>query len=143
MSVASIISGKGADVITTSPDRSLHETAQTMAQKGIGAIIVVGLAGEIVGILSERDIMRAIAESGAGALDHRVSTHMTKKVVTTELTSSAVSVMQRMTAGRFRHMPVVEDGKLAGVVSIGDLIKHRLSQLEEEQQALKEYIATA
>ncbi len=143
MSVASILSGKSTNVITTTPDMSLHETAQTMAQKGIGAIIVIGASGEIVGILSERDIMRAIAESGAAALDHRVSTHMTKKVVTTDLASSAVSVMQRMTAGRFRHMPIVEDGKLAGVVSIGDLIKHRLSQLEEEQQALKEYIATA
>lgn len=143
MSVASILSVKGANVVTTTPDRNLRETAQLMAKSGIGAVIVCSSIGEIVGILSERDIMRAIADEGAPALEHRVSSHMTKNVVTADPTSTAVSVMQRMTAGRFRHMPIVEDGKLVGVVSIGDLIKHRLAELEEEQQALKEYIATA
>jgi len=143
MSVSSIVSGKGAGVVTTTPDRTLHQAAQLMAQQGIGAVIVMGSTGDIVGIVSERDIMRAIAESGAAALEHRVSSHMTKNVVTTNMAASAVSVMQRMTAGRFRHMPIVENGRLSGIVSIGDLIKHRLSQLEEEQQALKEYIATA
>ena len=143
MSVAQILSGKGNNVITTTPDRTLHETAQTMARHGIGAIIVCNAANEIAGILSERDIMRAISVHGADALEQRVSSHMTAKVVTAEPVSTVHSVMQRMTAGRFRHMPVVQGGKLAGVVSIGDLIKHRLSELEEEQQALKEYIATA
>ena len=143
MSVAHILSVKGTDVITTTPDKSLHETAQTMARHGIGAIVVCGSTGEIAGILSERDIMRAIAEHGANALEQRVSSHMTKKVMTAEKISTAISVMQRMTAGRFRHMPVLHDGELAGLVSIGDLIKHRLAELEDEQQALKEYIATA
>ncbi len=143
MSVAQILSGKGTHVVTTAPDKTLHETAQLMAQKGIGAVLVCTTAGEISGIISERDIMRAIAGSGAQALEQRVSSHMTRNVMTAEPSSTVVSVMQRMTAGRFRHMPVVRDGKLAGVVSIGDLIKHRLSELEHEQEVLKEYIATA
>ncbi len=143
MSVAHILSVKGSSVVTTAPGKTLQETAQVMAANGIGAILVCNANGELAGILSERDIMRAIAEKGASALDDRVSSHMTTKVITTDPGSTVVNVMQRMTAGRFRHMPVLHDGKLTGVVSIGDLIKYRLSELEDEQQALKEYIATA
>lgn len=143
MSVAHILSVKGNNVVSTHPDRTLKEAAQIMAQHGIGAILVFGVANEIAGILSERDIMRAISQHGAGALEQRVSSHMTRKVVTATPDQTVVSVMQRMTSGRFRHMPVLQNGQLVGILSIGDLIKHRLSQLEEEQQALKEYIATA
>lgn len=143
MSIAQILSGKGHKVITTTPERSLHETAQLMAQHGIGAIIVSGVSGGIAGILSERDIMRAISQHGAGALEQRVSSYMTRNVVTVEPNATVHYVMHRMTSGRFRHMPVLRNGELIGIVSIGDLIKHRLAELEEEQQALKEYIATA
>ena len=143
MSVTQILSVKGKNVLTTTPDRNLHETAQTMAKHGIGAIIVCGAAGEIAGILSERDILRAVAEHGAGALDRQVSSHMTRNVVTAAPDATVHSLMQRMTAGRFRHMPIVRDGELEGIVSIGDLIKHRLEELQDEQQALKDYIATA
>lgn len=143
MSVAQILSVKGDQVITTTPEQTLHETAQLMAKHGIGAIIVSGVSGTIAGILSERDIMRAISQHGAGALEQRVSSYMTRAVITVEPSATVPNVMHRMTAGRFRHMPVVRDGVLIGIVSIGDLIKHRLTELEEEQQALKEYIATA
>ena len=143
MSVTQILSVKGKKVVTTTPDRDLRETAQTMAKHGIGAIIVCGAAGEIAGILSERDILRAVAEHGAGALDQRVSSHMTRNVVSASPDATVHLLMQRMTAGRFRHMPVLRDGELEGIVSIGDLIKHRLGELEDEQQALKDYIATA
>lgn len=143
MSVAHILAGKGNRVVTTTPDRTLHEVAQVMSSHSIGAIIVCGAKGEIVGILSERDIMRSVANQGVRALDERVSSHMTKNVSTSTPDTTVIMVMQKMTAGRFRHMPIVSDGELVGIVSIGDLIKHRLSELEGEQQALKEYIASA
>ena len=143
MSVTQILSVKGNKVVTATPDRTLHETAQTMASNGIGAIIVCGAAGEIAGILSERDILRAVAEHGARALEQRVSSHMTRNVVTATPDATVHMLMQRMTAGRFRHMPVLRNGELEGIVSIGDLIKHRLGELEDEQQALRAYIATA
>lgn len=143
MSVANILSVKGHGVVTAAPDQTLFELTQLLADKGIGAVVVLDRAGAIAGIISERDVMRAIAKRGASALEERVSSNMTRSVETTGEDASVMSVMQRMTKGRFRHMPVVSGGQLTGVISIGDLIKNRLADMEQEQQALKEYIGTA
>ena len=143
MSVAHILDAKGANVVTISPGRSLHEAAQSMMRHGIGAIIICGPGERVEGILSERDIMRAVAAEGPEALDHPIVQHMTAKVIFATPSDAATLIMQRMTAGRFRHMPVLRNGRLAGIISIGDLIKHRLGELESEQQALREYIAAA
>lgn len=143
MNVAHILSQKGRDVVTVSPDFSLHDVCQLMSEKGIGAVVVCARDGDVVGILSERDIMRTIAASGARALEERVSSHMTSTVVTCREDTTIQSVMERMTEGRFRHVPVVREGRLAGIISIGDLIKNRLAEAESEQDELKRYIATA
>jgi CBS domain-containing protein len=143
MSVALILAAKGHDVTTTQPHRTLQEAAAVLAEKGIGAVIVTGGNGEVLGILSERDIVKAIGRQGVGVLQESVSKYMTSKVVTAHMDDSIDQVMEQMTQGRFRHLPVIKDGRLAGVVSIGDVVKHRLDAMENEQRAMREYIATA
>ena len=143
MTVARILATKGRDVVTTQPHRTLSEVAKMLIDKGIGAVVVTGTNGEVLGIISERDIVRAIARQGAAALDHAVSRHMTAKVITTRERATLNSLMETMTAGRFRHVPVVENDRLVGLVSIGDVVKHHVADIETEQRALKEYIATA
>jgi CBS domain-containing protein len=143
MTVKSILGAKGRDVITASPASTLQDLANTLAGKRIGAIVVAGPGGEVLGIISERDVVKAVAAAGAAALSAPVSAHMTAKVVTCGEDQTIVSVMEHMTNGRFRHMPVVRDGRLIGIVSIGDIVKHRVAEMEHEQQALKEYIASA
>ena len=143
MNVASILSVKGADVVTAPPHRTVAEALSVLAGKGIGAIVVTGARGEVLGIFSERDIVRAFAKDGAAALEHPVSRYMTAKVTTTTENASITDVMEAMTAGRFRHVPVVRNGALAGLVSIGDVVKNRLAEIETEHQALRDYIATA
>lgn len=143
MTVKSILGAKGRDVITASPSATLQELANLLAGKRIGAIVVAGAGGEVLGIISERDVVKAVAAAGAGALAAPVSAHMTTKVVTCGEDQTIVSVMEQMTEGRFRHMPVVREGRLIGIVSIGDIVKHRVAEMESEQQALKEYIASA
>jgi CBS domain-containing protein len=143
MTVALIIAAKGNEVTTTQPHRTLQEIATLLAEKGIGAVIVTGGNGEVLGILSERDIVRAVGRHGAASLQDAVSKYMTSKVVTARMDDAIDHVMQQMTAGRFRHLPVVHNGRLSGVVSIGDVVKHRLELIESEHRALREYIATA
>lgn len=143
MTVARILATKGRDVVTAQPHRTLNEVAKILSDKGIGAIVVTGANGEVLGIISERDIVRAVARLGAPALDHAVSRHMTAKVVTTHEKATVDSLMETMTAGRFRHVPVVENGRLVGLISIGDAVKHYVAEIETEQRALKEYIASA
>lgn len=143
MTVAGILASKGRDVIATQPHRTLLEVSKTLAEHGIGAIVVTDASGRLMGILSERDIVRAISKNGAKALEESVSRHMTAKVVTTTRASSVLETMEQMTAGRFRHVPVVEDDRLIGVVSIGDLVKFRIAEIEGETQAMRDYIATA
>ena len=143
MTVALIIAAKGNDVTTTQPHRTLQEIATLLAEKGIGAVIVTSGDGDVLGILSERDIVRAVGRHGSGALQDAVSKYMTAKVVTARMDDAIDHVMQQMTAGRFRHLPVVHNGRLNGVVSIGDVVKHRLELIESEHRALREYIATA
>ena len=143
MTVSRILAKKGRDVITTEPHRTLREVAQLLSDKGIGALVVTGSDREVLGIVSERDVVRAVARQGDAALDDIVSKHMTARVVTASETATINSMMRQMTTGRFRHVPVVEDGRLVGLVSIGDVVKSRLEEFEVEQQALKDYIATA
>ena len=143
MTVARIIAGKGRDIITMQPHSTLRDVVDTLAAKHIGALIVVDADGSMQGILSERDVVRAIAKHGADALEDPVSTYMTRDVVTATEDETLRSVVGKMSEGRFRHMPVLADGKLVGIMSIGDAIKYRLAQAEEEQTAMRDYIATA
>ena len=143
MTVASILAAKGGETVTTQPHRTLHEASEILAAKRIGAIVVTDANGALLGILSERDIVRAVAKGGGKALEDSVSRHMTAKVQTTTLGSSVLATMELMTSGRFRHVPVLHNGRLEGVVSIGDLVKYRIAEIEGEHQALRDYIATA
>ncbi|HLJ69737.1 MAG TPA: CBS domain-containing protein [Roseiarcus sp.] len=143
MSVAQILRDKGRDVVTTQPHQTLMEAAQLLAEKGIGAVVVSDVSRRVLGILSERDIVRAIARNGAGALDQSVSKYMTQKVFTVAEDTPVDTVMETMTNGRFRHVPVTTDGQLVGLVSIGDVVKHHVNEIESEHRALKDYIATA
>jgi CBS domain-containing protein len=143
MTIARILAVKGGNVVTTQPHCTLTEVTDILAERGIGAIIVTGANGEVLGILSERDIVRAVVRDGPAALKSSVSKYMTAKVVTTTEEMSVLGVMEEMTRGRFRHVPVVKHGRLVGLVSIGDVVKHRLEEIESERQALREYTATA
>jgi CBS domain-containing protein len=143
MTVALILAAKGNDVTTTQPDKTLLEVSAILAERGIGAVIVTGGNGEVLGILSERDIVRSIGQQGVGVLEDSASKHMTSRVVTARMDESIDRAMERMTSGRFRHLPVIDNGRLVGVVSIGDVVKHRLESIESEHRALREYIASA
>lgn len=143
MNVEQLLSGKGHDVISVQPHRTLAEAIRTLSEKRIGALIVMGADGALVGILSERDIIRALGELGGGALESAVSRSMTSKVVTCRPQTSVDELMEIMTTGRFRHVPVVENGRVTGIVSIGDVVKHRVAAIEAESKAMRDYIAMA
>ena len=143
MTIDRILGVKGHSIITTQPHRTLQDVAAILSEKAIGAVVVTDAGGNLLGILSERDIVRAIARQGADALGDPVSRHMTAKVVTLTRESSVMSAMEQMTEGRFRHMPVLRAGRLEGVISIGDVVKYLLAEIEGEHQALRDYIATA
>jgi CBS domain-containing protein len=143
MTVARILSEKGREVFTTQPHRTLKEVMDLLGSKGVGAVVVADASMSVLGILSERDVVRVIAQNGAAALDDPVSRHMTAKVTTVTRGDTIDHVMQTMTEGRFRHVPVVEDGRLIGIVSIGDVVKRHVNMIDSERQALREYIATA
>ncbi|MCC5977196.1 MAG: CBS domain-containing protein [Salinarimonas sp.] len=141
MTVRQVLSNKGAQVVTISPDATLSQAAALLSEKRIGATVVSEDGRAVAGILSERDIIRAVAQDGAGALDAAVSRFMTRDVVTCSMSADTDHLMRLMTNGKFRHVPVVEDGVLAGIISIGDVVNRRLADIEAEQQALKDYIA--
>ncbi len=144
MTVKAILSRKGNDVITIEPTVTLSAAVNILAEHRIGALVVVaGADGQVAGILSERDIVRALAQRGPGALQEAVGQVMTRRVVTCTESDTVAALMERMTQGKFRHLPVVERGKLVGLVSIGDVVKHRLGEMEHESNALREYILTA
>ncbi len=140
MTVESILKSKGRTVATTGPTATVRETVATLASKRIGALVVTGADDRIVGIVSERDVVRAVAQGGEGALDQPVSLIMTRGVVTTFEGEKVVEVMRKMTEGRFRHVPVVADGHVVGLISIGDVVKHRIGELESEAAQLRDYI---
>jgi CBS domain-containing protein len=139
-SVADLLKGKGADVYTIAPDATLHTTVELLRDKHIGALVVADEAGALVGILSERDIVRKLADTPGQTLPQLVRDVMTSKVETCTPDEPLLSVLKRMTEGRFRHMPVVDGGALAGMVTIGDVINHRLNELEHEALQLKQLI---
>jgi len=143
MNVEQLLSGKGHDVISVQPHRTLTEAIRTLSEKRIGAVVVMGADGALVGILAERDIIRALGELGPSALESAVSRSMTSKVVTCRPQTSVDELMEIMTTGRFRHVPVVENGRVTGLVSIGDVVKHRVAAIEAESQAMRNYIAMA
>ena len=143
MIVNRILSLKGRDVVTIDPDCTLSEAAKILSERRIGALLVRDGGHPVSGIVSERDIVRAVADRGAQALDEPVSRFMTSKVVTCTGETSINNLMELMTQQKFRHVPVVEGGSLVGIISIGDVVKVRVEEIEAEAQAIREYIATA
>ena len=142
MLVSDILQSKGSAVIAIAPGESVAEAARLLTEKRIGALVV--LDGErLAGILSERDIVRALARQGPGCLEGPLSALMTAKVVTCRPGHAIAEIMEMMTTSRIRHLPVVEKGKLAGMISIGDVVKWRVAEYEREQEALQDYIKTA
>lgn len=142
MQVSAILNEKGREVVTADPDTPIAEIVVTLKDRGIGAVIVAGEGDIPAGILSERDIVRAMPKHGAKLMTMRASDLMTREVVTCTLEHTIDEVMKIMTEGRFRHLPVIEGGKLVGVISIGDAVKRRLGELEAEAGALRSYIAS-
>jgi CBS domain-containing protein len=143
MTIGRILAAKGRDVVTTHPHRMLVDVAEVLVAKNIGAVVVVDEQGSIIGILSERDIVRAFAKRGTAVFNEAVSMHMTADVITTSEDESVYAAMEKMTNERSRHLPVIRDARLVGLVSIGDMVKHRLAECEYEHKAMREYIATA
>lgn len=143
MHVAAILKLKGRDVETIGTDASVMDVARRLAGRRIGAVVVVGKDDELAGIISERDIMRVIGTHGIGALEWSVGEVMTRDVVTCREADSIDELMAMMTSRRFRHLPVVEDGALVGIVSIGDVVKHRVAEVELEASAMRDYITAS
>jgi CBS domain-containing protein len=142
MTVRSILDTKGHQILSVAPDAKLAEAVKLLGERKIGAVLVMS-QGSIEGILSERDIVRVLGERGARVLEEPVSAVMTRKVVSCRQSDTVSGLMEMMTLGKFRHLPVVEDGKVVGLISIGDIVKRRVQEYEAEQEALREYIKTA
>ena len=140
MLVSDILRRKGREVVCAPPTQSVTEAAQLMAGKGIGSVLVLS-DGSIAGILSERDIVRGLSESGTACLDRTVADLMTRTVVTCSPEERIDRVMELMTDGRFRHVPVVDRGRLVGLISIGDVVKNRLEETQAEVEHLSAYVA--
>jgi CBS domain-containing protein len=141
MTVATILSEKGRDVATAVASQTIREAVEELARRKIGALVVVEGVDRVVGIISERDIVKALARKGAAVLDDPVGTIMTREVVTCGDAETVIRVMGRMTRGRFRHLPVVKAGRLDGIVSIGDVVKARIGEVEREADEMRSYIA--
>ena len=140
MNVATILKQKGSGVFTTTSDKSLLDIAKLLQEHGIGCIVIVS-DDKIAGIVSERDLMRAIGQAGPKVLEQPVSDFMTKSVITAREADTVDQLTAEMTKRRFRHMPVVEKNRLIGLVSIGDLVKIQISEIEMEAAATREYTA--
>ena len=147
MNVKAILAAKsrnlGGDILSIEPTADLATAAKLLAQHRIGAVVIRGAGGRLAGILSERDIVRTIAQQGADALRVPVGQVMTREVETCGENDSVSSLMERMTTGKFRHMPVVEQGALIGLISIGDVVKQRVEEFERESEAMRDYIRSA
>ena len=142
MTVRAILDTKGHQILSVEPEAKLSAAIKLLGERKIGAVLVMN-QGRLEGILSERDIVRVLAEQGAGALNQPLSQVMTRKVVTCNSSETIGVIMERMTAGKFRHVPVVEQDQVIGVVSIGDVVKDRVMEMERECAALRDYIQTA
>jgi CBS domain-containing protein len=143
VTVKSILDSKGSDVATIEPTADLASAVKLLAAHRIGALVVISPDQRIAGIISERDIIRVLADRGAAALEQAVGQVMTRKLVTCSRAETISNVMELMTAGKFRHLPVVEEGRLIGIVSIGDVVKHRVQAIEFESATLRDYISSA
>ena len=144
MNVKAILAAKklGGDIISIEPTADLATAAKLLSKHRIGSVVILGAGERLVGILSERDIVRAVSEQGAGALALPVGQVMTRDVATCGEDDTVASIMERMTAGKFRHMPVVANGRLVGLISIGDVVKQRVDEVEGESEAMRDYIRT-
>ena len=142
MYVKDILRDKGDAVFTVAPEASVTELAKSLVRQRIGAAVVIDGEGGLVGVVSERDIVHCVAERGAAAVECKVSELMTKTVHTGTPETMIDEVMSLMTERRIRHLPVIEDGKLAGIISIGDVVKHRIASVEREANQLRDYIRT-
>ena len=140
MKVQAMLSAKGNEVATTLPETVISTVIRKLKLEGVGALVVSEDGDHVVGIISERDVVRGLAEHGAELLDMRVADLMTKNVKTCSPEDDLKHVMTEMTRSRFRHLPVTEDGRLCGIVSIGDVVKTRLDELESETSVLQDYI---
>jgi CBS domain-containing protein len=148
MNVKAILVAKASgalsgDIISIEPTADLAAAVKLLSAHRIGAVLILGAGRRLAGILSERDIVRAIAEHGAAALTSSVGQVMTRNVATCGEDDSIASIMERMTEGKFRHMPVLAKGELIGLVSIGDVVKQRVGEIEQESEAMRDYIRTA
>ena len=141
MQVKHILYAKGREVVTITEDATLSEAARLMARRRIGAVVVRGQDGAFAGIISERDIVNAIAEDSVAALGKSVASRMTRQVTMCAECDPIEDLMETMTRGRFRHVPVVEDDRLVGIVSIGDVVKSRIEETVREAETLRDYIA--
>lgn len=143
MTVKAILEAKGHNVFTAGPNEKLADAIKLLAEHRVGALVITNGDQQIVGILSERDIVRVLAKEGAAALDQAVRMVMTPKVNICNENHTVHEIMEIMTKGRFRHLPVEKDGRLDGIVSIGDVVKRRIDDAEREAEEIKAYIATA
>ena len=141
MTVATILKNKGADIVSARPATSVADIARLLAEHKIGAVPVVNAKGGLEGIVSERDVVRAIAQSGQAVLERPVEDVMTRKVLVCKPADTIYEIMALMTDNRIRHLPVVVSGKLEGLISIGDVVKFRIAEVEFEAEEMKRYIA--
>ncbi len=147
MNVKAILAAKqsnlGGDIVSIEPTADLSAAAKCLASHRIGAVVIRGAGGRLAGILSERDIVRALAKHGAAALDLPVGQVMTREVQTCGEEDTVAQIMERMTAHKFRHLPVMRGGALVGLISIGDVVKERVGEIEAEKEAMRDYIQSA
>jgi CBS domain-containing protein len=142
MTVSAILDTKGHQIISVEPGAKLSVAVKLLSERRIGAVLVIS-DGHMEGILSERDIVRVIGERGASALDEQVQNVMTRKVIHCKPSDTVGAIMEKMTSGKFRHLPVIDGDSIVGLISIGDVVKSRVKEYEHEQEALRDYIATA
>jgi CBS domain-containing protein len=142
MTIQAILAAKGREVATIGPDATLGDAVATLGEKRIGALPVVE-AGSVLGIISERDVIYCLRDRGADVLHWPVSKVMTAPAITAEMSTPILTALAMMTKRRIRHLPVLARGELAGIVSIGDLVKHRIERIEEEAEAMRSYIQSA
>jgi CBS domain-containing protein len=144
MTIAAVLSDKGREVATISSDATLAQAAAELARRRIGALVVLGESGELAGVISERDIVACLAVHGDARLgERRVGDAMTAPAITVLATTPVLTALALMTARRIRHLPVLQDGRLVGIVSIGDLVKFRIEHIEREAEAMRAYIQSA
>ncbi len=141
MAVSDILAGKGREVITANRQSTIQEVADLLATNKIGAVIVLDSKDAVCGIVSERDVVREVSKNGADALSRPVTGCMTKDVISCDDDENIDSLMEKMTTGKFRHIPVINNGKLAGIISIGDVVKRKIELAEREAEDMKRYIA--